>query len=299
MRSIAYKYLLLFIIFTSYCSKLYPISIVYNFRIAQITKQPIYEHQDVNNHIIALVFDQLQKKYTGGIRQNFLGALGSYIYSFRPYYFRTDLAVSHIKEKTKSVTTFSGTEMDDILFTFGSNVRENKVTPITISVLFGVPTHRIFRLQHVDFGISQVGLGIQLDGFYQFDDKHAFIYGGRYVYFIPRKALDSSHKRYKFTIGNTIDLLAAYKINWDHHGFELGFTERFNLGAHICPHLDNTVEKTNYIRTNFYAVYKYKFLIRNVHNRLLFNISYSFDTSSKIFGNRYVIFLWSSWSVGF
>lgn len=299
MRYIPYRYSFLFIIFTSYCSKLYPISIVYNFRIAQITKQPIYEQQDVNNHVIALFFDQFRKKYTGEIRQNFIGALGSYIRSFRPYYFRTDFAVSHIKEKTKSVTTFSGTETDDILFSLGCNVRKNKVTPLTVSGLFGIPTHKIFRLQHIDFGYSQVGLGIQADGLYQLNPSNAFIYGGRYIYFIPRNALDKNHKRYKFTLGNIIDLLAAYKTNWDHHGFEVGYTERFRIGAHICPHLDNTIQKANYIRSNFYAVYKYKFMIRNVHNRLLFNFAYSFDSSSKIFGNRYIIFLWSSWNIGF
>ena len=154
---------LLFFIMLQHANLL-AISMVYNFRIAQITKQPIFEKTMEREHsLIALIFDQYRKKHDD-IFQNFIGGLGSYIYDFEPYYFRTDFAVSHIKEVTDHVTTFSGTETDDILFTIGRNFILDDRTTVTLSGLFGIPTHRIFRLQHIDFGYSQIGLGIQSDG---------------------------------------------------------------------------------------------------------------------------------------
>ncbi len=278
---------------------LLPISMVYNFRIAQITKQPIVEKSHRHNRIIALLFDQYRKKYNG-IFQNFIGGLGSYIYDFDSYYFRTDFAASHIKEITDHVTTFSGTETDDILFTGGRNFIINDRTTMTFSGLFGVPTHRIFRLQHVDFGYSQIGLGLQWDGSYLLNDTSALLYGARYIYFVPRTALDDLEEKHRFTIGNIGDLLLAYKNNWDfHHGIEFGYTARFRFGAHIYPNLDDIVKKTNYIRSNFYGVYKYKFIVNDISHRLLFYLSYGFDHTPKIYGNKYIVTLWASWNIGF
>lgn len=276
------------------------VSMVYNFRIAAITKQPITESSENKNSttIVALLFDQYRKKYND-VKQNFVGGLGSFIYDFQPYYFRTDFAVSRIKEKNSNqVTTFSGTETDDILFTVGRNFVINHV-PITLSGLFGVPTHRIYRLQHIDFGSSQFGTGIQLDGQYGLNQVSFILYGARYVYFIPRKAWDNFGIKHIFTLGNVADLLFACKNSWAKHGLEFGYTARFRFGAHIHPNLDDTVKKTNYIRSNFYIVYKYKFSVNNIPNRLLFYLAYGFDHTPKVYGNRYIVTLWTSWNISF
>jgi|ERR1700733_1431531 len=279
-------------------SNLYAISMVYNFRIAQITKQPILESGQEREHtIVALVFDQFRKKYNGP-RQNFVGGLGSFIYKPHPYYFRVDFAVSHIKQLVGKVTTFSGTETDDILCTLGRNFIIDKSNSITFSGLFGFPTHRIHTLEHVDFGYGQVGIGGQIDGSTAINAINAFLYGFRYIHFFPRSTFDLGTK-YIFTIGNIADIFLAHKSAWDMQGFEFGYTARFRFGAHIQPNLDDTVKKTNYVRSNFYAVYKYKFLINNISNRLLFNISYGFDHSPRIYGNRYIVTLWASWNIGF
>ncbi len=285
------------------CAPLSAISMVYNFRIAQITKQPVSLDADSatnNNHtLVALLFDQYRKKYTG-ITQNFAGALGSFIYDFKPYYFRADCAVSHIHEWCGVATTFSGTETDDILFTCGRNFILNNQTTVTLSGLFGIPTHRIFRLQHVDFGYSQVGTGIQLDGSYSLNDTSALLYGTRYIYFIPRDAYDDSCLQHDFTLGNVADILFAYKNNWnDTHGLESGYTFRTRFGADICPNLDDTITKTNYIRSNFYLVYKYRFSLDHTHNRFMLYGSYGFDHSPQLYGSRYIITLWTSWTLNF
>lgn len=278
---------------------LHAISIVYNFRIAQITKQPIVEKTiERPNSIVALIFDQYRKKYSG-TKQNFFGGLSSYIYDFKSYYFRTDFAVSHIKEKNDGTITFSGTETDDILFTMGHNWTISDHSVLTLSGLFGIPTHKILRLKHIDFGYSQVGLGIQFDGSHYFNHICALLYGTRYIYFVPRTAQDALCNKYHFTIGNVADFLIANKNSWKHHGFELGYSARFRFGCHCNPHFDEIVEKTNYIRSNFYFVYKYKFFIKQVSNRFLLNFSYGFDHVSKTFGNKSIITVWGSWNVRF
>lgn len=283
-----------------YSIRLSSISIVYNFRIAQITKQPINEEKKYKSSLlIALLFDQYQKKYIGNITQNFAGALGAYIYNVGANYCRADIAVSHIQEKTNHTVTFSGTEADDILFTIGHNIQLNNKSVITLSGLFGIPTHRVFRLQHVDFGYGQVGTGIQLDGSYNLSHGEDILYGGRYVYFIPKTAYDNNEQKYTLTAGNLGDLLIAYKKNWIQHGIEFGYTARFNFGAAIYPMLTDFTEKTDYIRSNFYIVYKYKFFIQNIQNRLLLNLSYGFDHRPYRFGNKNIITLWGSWNIYF
>jgi hypothetical protein len=286
-------------VMAGYQASLSSISIVYNFRIAQITKQPITGVVSEKKHmVLGLLFDQYQKQYNG-VQQNFAGGLASYIYEPRPYYLRIDGAVSHIHEKSKSKTTFSGTETDDILFSFGRNFIPSDHTKVTVSGLFGIPTHKVYRLQHVDFGYSQVSLGLQLDSLYTVNQITDFIYGARYIYFVPRKASDATCSRYKLTIGNIGDLLVALKHQWNKHGLEYGYSARFNFGAHICPKMDDFAKKTNYTRSNFYLVYKYKFLINDIPNRFLLNISYGFDSKPKVFGNRRIVLVWASWSVDF
>jgi hypothetical protein len=278
---------------------LFAISMVYNFRIAQITRpQLAAREQGENNTVIALFFDQYRKKYTG-TRQNFGGGLGSYIYDFADNYFRIDGAVAHIKENEDCLTTFSGTETDDLLFTGGHNFAINQKASLSFSGLLGIPTHKLYRLQHVDFGYSQVGMGLQIDGVYSFERKGTLIYGTRYIYFVPRTAYDADCQRYTFTLGNLYDLLLAYKNNWGKNGLEFGYTSKFRFGCHVCPNLDNITKKTNYIRSNFYLVYKYKFSIRETRDRLLFYISYGFDHQSKIYGNKNIVTVWSSWSISF
>lgn len=286
------------------CAILYPllapgISMVYNFRIAQITKQPIFEESKHKRHnVMALPFDQYRQKYTGP-HTNFIGGLGTYIYTTHHYYFRIDGAVSHIHEVTDHVTTFSGTDTDDILFTFGRNFKMDQRQTMTFSGLFGVPTHKIFGLQHVDFGYGQVGAGIQIDGSYKINQHDGIIYGARYIYFVPRTALDLEHQKYQFTLGNLGDLLIAYKNDQGPYGIEIGYTLRADFGAHISPALDDTVEKTNYIRKDVYLVYKYRFSKDDTFNRLLLYGAYGYDRSAKNYGNKHIVTIWFSWNVGF
>lgn len=275
------------------------VSIVYNFRIGQVTKQPIAGASEYHRRIVALLFNQYQEKYQGGVAQNFAGCFGSYIYNRESYYARIDGAFSDIHQKTYHKTTFLGAQTDDILFTVGRNFTPSENIRTTISVLFGVPTHQIFTLQHVDFGYGQVGMGLQLDGSYALDHHSDFLYGARLIYFVPRTAKVCPDRDYLFSVGKLADILLAFKHNWTNHGFECGYTQRWDFGAHIFPSLDEIIQKTNYVRSNFYLIYKYNFMINDLKNRLLFNISYGFDQKSKQYGNKSIVTLWGAWNLSY
>ena len=164
MKEKVYARVLFFILLLH--TNLYPISMVYNFRIAQITKQPIHEEDGtVKNHtLIALAFEQAREK-RNHIFQNYAGGLGSYIYDFKPYYFRIDGAFSNIKEVTSGVTTFTGTETDDILFTAGKNfiINEKHSMDFLRIIWHSNPSH-LYDCSIAILAYSQIGLGIQFDG---------------------------------------------------------------------------------------------------------------------------------------
>lgn len=248
--------------------------------------------------LLGLLFDQYLKQYNG-ISKNFFGGLGSYIYNFKPYYFRIDGAISHVKEASPTTTLFSGTETDDILFTAGRNFIPNEHSRVTASGLLGIPTHKIYTLQYTQFGYGQVGTGIQLDGSYELTHLYGLFYGARYIYYFPRTALNDLDQKYRFTLGNVIDLLISFKKNWDLHGYEFGYTARFNASSHISPSLDDIAAQNNYTRSTFYFVYKYHFLSHNVVNRLLWYISCAFDHKKASYSNKFITTLWASWSIGF
>jgi hypothetical protein len=282
-----------------YFANLFGTSMVYNFRIAQVTKQPISEEPNNRKHtVLGLLFDLYQKKYNN-LHQNFTGGMASYMHDFAPYYVRLDFAMSHIKQSENHITNFTANQTDDLLLTTGFKLTHNERRTITISALCGVPTHRLKILQQPNFGYSQVGLGLQLDGLHNFNTQSAFIYGTRYLYFIPRTAHDASHNKYKFSVSNVFDALVAGKTNWGPQGLEAGYTARFQFGAQIYPNFEDILEKSNYIRSSWYLIYKYKFFTTHSAQRLLLNLGYGFDHKSKVFGNKDIITLWGSWSVNF
>ncbi len=276
------------------------LSMVYNFRIAQITNQPMTkETRNKSNTLVAIAFDQYRKQYNGTTK-NFLGGFGSYISIFKPYYFRVDGAFAYIKERQNHTTTFSGTETDDILFTLGRHFIVNKKMETTVSGFFGFPTHKNFNLQHAALGIGQLGTGFQLDCGYTIDSMNNLVGGTRFFYFIPNNHVyDIAQKKHTFSIGNLADFLCAYRHTTQHHGLEFGYTARFGFGATLDPDPNDFAQKGNFINSNFYGVYKYNFLINRTLNRFLLCTSYGFDHIPKVYGNKYIITVWGSWSISF
>lgn len=276
------------------------VSLVYNFRIAQLTKQPIFPQPHAITHsFVLLPFDLMYKKNAGPL-QNYGGCLASYIFDTEHFYARIDCAGAHIHATDKKVTTYSGNASDDILLTSGYSIKINKKKDIlTFSILLGIPTHAIKILKHPDFGHGQAGIGAQVDSSYTITRITSLIAGVRYIHFIPRNAYDNAKQKYTFSIGNMADILCAFKNNWEHHGFELGYTARFDFGAQCTPLFDTILKKTNFIRSSFYAVYKYKFIVHDIAHRFLLNFGYGFDHNPNYYNNKYILTLWGSWQVNF
>lgn len=274
-------------------------TVVYNFRIAQITKQPVATSQDLpKNNVLGLLFNQHQKKYIG-TKQNFTGLLTSYSHSFEPYYLRVDFAFAHIKDKLNQETIFSGTETDDLLFTAGRNFITSPKNVVSLSGLFGIPTHKNNYLKHPGFGFNQVGFGAQLDGVYSFNNTTGFIWGSRYVYFAPGHALDRFENRYKYTVGHNVTLLISTKYDHNHRGFEFGYSPSFLFGGYTIPKIDILARNAALIRNSLYLVYKQHLLIKNIHNLFLCNISFSRDQRPFELGNKEIIMAWIAWNVSF
>lgn len=277
------------------------LSIVYSFRIAQVTRRPILEKSEQKpNNISALLFDLFQKTHCFNIRENYAGGLLTHNYNFaQNYYLRTDFAVSHVNQTVNKVPNVNVIEPDDILFTLGRNFKVSPKSSVTPSVLFGIPTHSVFNLQRVGFGVGQVGIGAQIDGLYRLDKNIDFLWGGRYGYFLPRTAQYINGDCYKFTIGSIADLLVAFQTsNPLSHGIEAGYDARWGFGVKACPNNIPNLDLLNYMRHNFYLVYKYTFLGKRAAHRFLLNISYGFDVKPKAYGYDAVM-LWAAWGVAF
>ena len=223
--------------------------------------------------------------------------LEAFIYSWESFYARADFAFSYVKETFDHMTTFTGIQTDDLLFTSGYNFKQEHGR-VTLSGLFGVPTHDIVALRHVPFGSVKLAWAFKLMVLLILKVNERFSMAR--VIFILSLAMQRM-----ILIINIIyywanrDLLAAYKKNWPVHGIEFGYTARFFFAASVQPPFDDEVKKLNYIRSNFYTVYKYRFYIHEHPQRLLLNVSYGFDHTPKHFGNKYIVTIWGSWNISF
>lgn len=276
------------------------LSIVYNFRIAQLTRQPIAQKTNSRpNSASLLLFNLFQKTHAFNIRENYTGGLATYNRNFAErYYFKTDFAVAHVDRNVDKITKVSVTEPDNILISMGRNFTLGKKSNATFSGLLGIPTHSVKTLQRVGFGVGQVGVGAQLDGLYKLCKPVDFLWGIRYNYFIPRTAFDTLGNSYKFTVGSIADILVALQTsNPLSHGLEGGYNARWGFGVHAVPDFAN-IDQLNYMRNSFYLAYKYTFLTKRVAHRLLLNISYGFDSKPKLYGYDAVI-VWGAWGIAF
>ncbi|MFA5998586.1 MAG: hypothetical protein WC747_01030 [Candidatus Babeliales bacterium] len=276
------------------------LSIVYNFRIAQITRQPIAKQTIKRpNSLSPLIFNLFQKTHGFDIAENYAGGLITYNRDIaKHFYVRTDFAMAHVNQTVNNISKVDVTEVDDILITAGRNITINEKSKVTLSALLGIPTHSVKTLQRVGFGAGQVGVGVQFDGLYKCKKPFDFLWGTRYNYFIPRTAFDSLGNCYNFTIGSIADILIALQTNTSlKHGLEGGYSGRWGFGITATPHIAN-IERFNYIRNNVYLVYKYTFLTKHVAHRLLLNVSYGSDAKPRLYGYNAVM-IWGSWGVAF
>ncbi len=295
-----------FILFLCHISLLQSATIVYNLRIAESTKRQAQALESTYRRpslaVLALV-SQFSKS-RDDIRFWYTGGLLSLYHAKKSFFIRADMAVAHVNQKTCD-TKFSRTQTDDILVSGGYSFAMNERTRFTLSALLGIPTHKDTSLEGIQLGIGHVGLGGQLDGafFYSPHMNHTIFTAIRYIRFLPRDisaCIANQHLKFNFNVGNVIDLFISHASRWGRHKFEFGYNPTFIFQAHICPRLDLFTDRVNFIRSSFFANYRYGFLIhQKFPSGIAGGISYGFEHIPKDVGLKYAVTLWAGWGINF
>jgi hypothetical protein len=289
---------ILFILMLIYFTRTNSESIVYNFKIAQITKSA-----DMNNNVFNfLTFNLYREKYNCA-QKNFTGEMVSYIHNLRPYYFRIDTAYGYYFEKLNDQKTFKGENLDDILITFGKTFHQDYKND-TLSCLIGIPTHHATSMDSINFGVGQYSLGIQFDTLHKVG-KQDLLFGSRFLHFFPRKIYHADYYGYKFTPGSLIDLLAGYKKNWANKGLEFGYNLAFRFNAQLDCCDDNInknqeiLAKYNITRSSFYLALKYFFNTCDIKNKIFLIMSAGFDHDPAPFKVKKLFNCSLSWALSY
>ncbi len=288
---------ILFILMLIYFTTNNTESIVYNFKIAQITKSA-----DMHNNVFNfLTFNLYREKYNCS-QKNFTGEMVSYIHNLRPYYFRIDTAYGYYFEKVNNQKTFRGENLDDILITFGKTFHQECKND-TLSWLVGIPTHHAASLDDINFGIGQYSLGIQFDTLHKIG-KQDLLFGCRFLHFFPKKIFNADYYGYKFTPGNLVDLLAGLKKNWTSTGIEFGYNMsiRFNAQLETDDNLKNNhdlLEKYNIKRSSFFLALKYYFNTCDIRNKIFLIMSAGFDHNPEPFKVKKLFNCSLSWAISY
>ena len=276
-------------------------SFVYNMRVAEITRRQAINSTYTDPSILTLTtIDQLFMQYDCQL-DNAIGELATYLYLRKRFYFRLDCAVGHVQSNILG-KKFSRNQTDDILLTLGYSKIFSPKTKMTLSMLFGFPTHNDTLLQGVEFGTGHNGFGLQLDGSFLLSDKknQSILAAVRYIRFLPAAAflaVNGQCVRWQADIGNLVDLIAGYNYRFGTNEVEVGYDASFLFGASICPAIEGLPSHINYIRSNFYGAYKHLFLREKNPQGIIVALSYGFDNKPKIY--KHIITLWATWGINF
>lgn len=291
------------------------VSIVYNMRIATITRRQRFDSQQqaFHNLLSGVPFAQWRKIQSGNFKQNDYGALGTYIYSKENYYLKVDSAAGRVNSTIigeNSCLKISRTQTDDILFTGGFGHSAGKHARFAYSALFGVPTHRNYILEFSQFGIGHIGLGGQIDGSYNYSQNgtHTIFGAMRLIHFFGRaiEVKDSclkplyAHTCYNLKPGNVADLFISHQTVWNKRNrFEFGYDATFGFGASICPTIVNFGGTATLIRNSFFGAYSRLIPIHERPTGIIVAFSGGFDSKPKLLGNSYFLTIWGLWGFAF
>jgi hypothetical protein len=291
------KYLICFFIVPVQAS----ISIVYNLRVAETSKRlEIGSSTSYPSSGTCTLFGTFREKYNG-VKHSNVSGLFSLIYAPKSFFVSMDMAVGQVFSDTNGVH-FSRTQTDDLLFSAGYSPPISEKVRITFSGLLGFPTHDDTSLEYVQLGYGHYGIGMQVDGTiaYLNNVDHTLRYAARYIYFFPREVpaiVDAPNMQFHYALGNLADLFFAFHSTIARHSIEVGYNPSFFFGARIFPPVDDALKKTDYIRNSFYGIYKYNFLICGMEHTVTAALSYGFEPTPKVFGNKHIISAWAAWSI--
>lgn len=286
------------------------ISIVYNMRIANITRR---QHANVpGNHAHAVIetpFGQW-RALKDGTKQHDAGVLNSYIYSRSSGYIKVDTAVGHIATDIpvparNTSMHIARMQWDDLLFTGGYGHHVFKNGRVAYSALFGIPLHRDYILELAQFGTGHIGVGAQIDSSYALTDNQTMFFALRGIYFVPRNARVENpcltplyaQSTYDIRLGTVFDIFISYQTMWNvYNRLEYGYDATFAPTGSINPPVTNGVEFT---RHSFFGVYFRTIPLFGKMTGLIIGLSGGFDSRPPVLGNRYHTTLWGSWGFAF
>lgn len=304
------KKLIIIVLTGFYVFYMQAISIVYNMRIASITRrQHANEPVDHEHAILGTPVGQWRQLNTG-TKQHDAGMLYSYIYTKQSYYIKVDSAVGHAAgniplSSSNGSVHVAVTQWDDLLFTGGYGYEIGSKGRIAYSALFGIPLHRDHLVEFAQFGTGHVGIGGQIDTAHEFSDAHTVFFALRGIYFIPRCAYTNNpclepflpQSTFKVKLGTLFDIFISHQVRWaTHNRFEYGYDATFAPTSSINPPLFDHI---SFIRHSFFAVYFRTVPFFGKPTGLVIGFSGGFDSKPELLSNRYHTTLWGSWGLAF
>jgi hypothetical protein len=279
------------------------ITIVYNLRIAQITRRQISLGKP--NLVVNNLFQQWYKFGTG-LKQSDIGLLTSFIRTGPSWYAKMDIAGAHVHNVFADGTRLTRNQTDDIFLSGGYGIQPREGTKITFSGHAGIPTHRDTILDGIQFGTGHFALGAQVDGSqaYHVSKPHFVFFALRLIHFFPRTiGYDNpvvQPQRYNLALGNLTDIYIAHQSNWDmRHRIEFGYNVTFGFGARICPLIANFNAAIAFIRNSYFFSFARRIKVFNKPSALLFTFSYGFDSRPRLIGRKYIVTVVGSWAINF
>lgn len=293
------------------------VTVVYNMRVAEITKRQQLNPSAKKPNILAGTTVGQWRKLKDGSKQSLYSELGTYIHSSKSTYLKIDGAVGHVRNHIQGLI-FQRTQTDDLLFTGGYGHTVGKRARLTYSGLLGIPTHRDFILDLAQFGTGHVGLGGQLDASYAYGStcspctknrSNVLFAAARLVHFFPRNVTSHDPRltplypcsEYSLKPGNLADLYFAHQTNWSKRNrFEFGYDASFiGFGSAINPSILNFPGSVVFIRHSFFGAYSRLIPIGDVKTGMIIGLSGGFDSRPPTFGNTYMITAWLLYGVLF
>jgi hypothetical protein len=261
---------------------------------------------DHHPHILIETPFGQSRHYNEGTREADGGTMSTYMYYQPSHYFSADIAFARIVSRNEELTV-ARTQMDDFLLTGGYGHAIKERGRIAYSFLFGVPTHRDYALEVVQFGTGHFGLGPQLDLAYHFPSDDALFFAARCIYFIPRDAEQKNPclpsypcNTYKVRLGFLADLLVSYLKTWhETNRCEIGYDATLGFSSSLSPSIAQLDFSEPFIRHSFFGAYIKNFCINRINNSIILGLSSGFDNRPRNFHALYHLTGWLSWSVAF
>lgn len=301
----------LYISLAALCSSsVFSVSIVYNMRIAEITKRQNFSFSAKRHNIFSDALIGQWRELKNGFKQSLYASLASYIRNGKSWYLKVDGAVGRVNNNVLT-QTFSRTQTDDLLISGGYSLATGKKGRSTCSMLFGIPTHRDFTLDLAQLGTGHIGIGGQLDYSYVYKamPNNLVLFAARCIHFMPRSATSKNPcvsplyqcNEYKLYPGELIDVYFAHQTNWaKKNRIEVGYDCSFiGLHAKADPEILNFAGSVMYMRHSFFGAYFRLIPIKKVPTALIIGTAGGFDSRPCLIGNRFMITSWLIYGVLF